>query len=54
MKFSLRRQMTFRDATIGFPVKLRLGNESRNSILMTRHTTQIWVVLLNGRGAWEI
>ena len=54
MKFSLRRQMTFCDATIGFPVKLRLGNKSRNSILMMRHTTQIWVVLLNGRGAWEI
>ena len=34
---SLREQPTFRDATTGFPAKLRLRNELRNSVLMTRH-----------------
>ena len=34
---SLRNQPTFRDATIGFAAKRRLGNKHRNSILMTRH-----------------
>ena len=34
---SLRKQPTFRDATPGFPLKWRLRNESRISILMTRH-----------------
>ena len=35
--FSLRKQPTFGDATIGFPAKLCLRNERRNSILMTHH-----------------
>ena len=34
---SLRKQSTFGEATTGFPAKWRLRNESRNSILMTRH-----------------
>ena len=34
---SLRKQPTFRDAFHRFPAKRRLGNERRNSILMTRH-----------------
>ena len=34
---SLREQPTFRDATTGFPAKLRLRNELRNSVLITRH-----------------
>ena len=34
---SLRKQPTFGDATTGLPAKWRLRNESRNSILMTRH-----------------
>ena len=34
---SLRKQPTIRDATTGFPAKLSLRNERRNSILMTRH-----------------
>ena len=33
----LRKQPTFREATTGLPVKWRLRNERRNSILMTRH-----------------
>ena len=55
---SLRKQPTFRGATIAFPWKWRLRFERRNSILMTRHcfwlgvanaqpprsTSQIWVV----------
>ena len=36
-KNSLRKQQTFRDTITGFPVKSRLRNERRNSILMTRH-----------------
>ena len=36
-KHSLRKQQTFGDATTSFPVKWRLRNEHRNSILMTRH-----------------
>ena len=35
--FSLRKQPTFGDTTIGFPAKLCLTNERRNSILMTHH-----------------
>ena len=35
--FSLRKQPTFGDTTIGFPAKLCLRNEHRNSILMTHH-----------------
>ena len=35
--FSLRKQPTFGDTTIGFPAKLCLRNERRNSILMTHH-----------------
>ena len=34
---SLRKQPTFRDATIGFPAKWRLTNELRNPILMMRY-----------------
>ena len=34
---SRRNQPTFRDATIVFAAKRRLGNKRRNSILMTRH-----------------
>ena len=34
---SLRKQLTFDDATIGFPVKWRLRNKHRNSILTTCH-----------------
>ena len=34
---SLRKQLTFGDATTGFPAKWRLRNKRRNSILMTRH-----------------
>ena len=38
MKFlSLRKQLTFGDATTGFPAKWRLRNEHRNFILMTCH-----------------
>ena len=33
----LRKRPTFLDATTGFPVKLHLGNECRNSILMMRY-----------------
>ena len=53
---SLRKQPTFCDATNGSSAKERLRNEHRNSILMTRHypESQIWVVLLFGRGAKEI
>ena len=35
--YSLRKQPTFGDATTCFPVKWRLRNEHRNSILITRH-----------------
>ena len=35
--FSLRKQPTFGDTTIGFPAKLCLRNECRNSILMITH-----------------
>ena len=38
---SLRRQPTLGDATTGFPAKWRLRNERRNSILMTRHYTDL-------------
>ena len=34
---SLRKQLTFGDATTGFPAKWRLRNECRNYILMTCH-----------------
>ena len=34
---SVRKQLTFDDATIGFPVKSRLRNKHRNSILTTCH-----------------
>ena len=34
---SLRKQLTFGDATTGYPAKWRLRNKRRNSILMTRH-----------------
>ena len=35
--FSLRKQPTFGETTIGFPTKLCLRNEHRNPILMTHH-----------------
>ena len=38
---NLSKQQTFRDATTGFPAKLRLRNEHRNSILMTPHYLDI-------------
>ena len=38
---SLRKQPTFGYATTGFPTKLRLRNERRNSILMTRHYPEL-------------
>ena len=34
---SLRKQPTFHNATKGFPVKWRLRNEHRNSVLMMHH-----------------
>ena len=37
MQCTPRKQPTFRDLTNGFPVKWRLENECRNSILMTCH-----------------
>ena len=36
-KNSLRKQLTFGDATTGFPAKWCLGNNRRNSILITCH-----------------
>ena len=38
---SLGKQPTFRDAASGLPAKRRLGNERRNSILMTCHYTDL-------------
>ena len=38
---SMRKQPTFGDATTAFPTKWRLRNERRNSILMTRHYTDL-------------
>ena len=38
---SLRKQPTFGKATTGFPAKWRLRNERRNSILMTRHYSDL-------------
>ena len=37
----LRKQSTFHDATTGSPVKWRLRNERRNSILMTYHNPDL-------------
>ena len=37
LRVSLRKRLTFGDATTGFPAKWLLRNERRNSILMTRH-----------------
>ena len=34
---SLRKRLTFHDATNGFPMEWRLRNKCRNSILMTHH-----------------
>ena len=39
--FSLRKQPAFGDATIGFPAKLCLRNERRNSILMMHHNPDL-------------
>ena len=36
LRVSLRKRLTFGDATTGFPAKWLLRNERRNSILMTR------------------
>ena len=49
---SLRKLLTFGDATTGFPSKWRLRNERRNSPWWCV-TTQIWVLLLIGRASWE-
>ena len=48
----MRKQPTFGDATTGFPAKSRLRNEAEIPYWW-RVTTQIWVVLLIGRAAWE-
>ena len=37
MESGVRKQLTFGNATTGFPAKWHLRNECRNSILMTRH-----------------
>ena len=38
---SLRKQLTFCDATTDLPAKRRLRNKRRNSILMTRHRSDL-------------
>ena len=38
---SLRKKPTFRDGTNGFPAKWGLRNEHRNSIMMTRHYSDL-------------
>ena len=38
---SIRKQLTFRDATISLPTKWRLINEHRKCILMTRHHAEL-------------
>ena len=38
---SLRKQPTFGDVTTGFPAKWRLRNKRRNSILRTRHYSDL-------------
>ena len=38
---SLRKRPTFHDTTTGFPLKWRLRNECRNSILMTCHHPEL-------------
>ena len=45
---SLSKKATFCDSTTGFHAKWCLRNDYRNNILMTCHTTHIWVVLLIG------
>ena len=47
----LRKQPTFCNAFTGFPAKWHLRNKCRNSILICRVITQIWVVLLIG---WKL
>ena len=37
LSLSPRKQLTFGDATTGFPAKRRLRNKRRNFLLMTRH-----------------
>ena len=37
LNFSLSKQLTFGDATTGFPAKCHLRNERRNSMLMMHH-----------------
>ena len=37
LSLSPRKQLTFGNATTGFPAKRRLRNKRRNSLLMTRH-----------------
>ena len=44
--YSLRKQLTFGDATPGFPGKWHLTNERRNSILTTRHYPDLVVTRL--------
>ena len=37
LRYTLRKQSTFRDAIAGFHAKWRLSNDWRNPILLTRH-----------------
>ena len=50
---SLRKQPTFGDATTGF-LQNDIWETSAEIPFWWRVTTQIWVVLLIGRAAWEI
>ena len=54
----LRKQPTLRDATTGFPAKWRLGNDCRNSILMTCHCPDLgsasdWLKPISPRPIWS-
>ena len=60
----LRKQLTFRDITTGFPAKWCLRNEETNSILMMRHYSdligccaaewlKIWHFAGKPVGAWQ-
>ena len=56
---SPRKQPTLRDATIVFPTKWRLRNERRNSILMTRHYSDLgsasnWLMQISHAAPWPI
>ena len=54
----LKKQPTFRDATTCFPSKWRLGNDCRNSILMTCHYPHLgrasdWLKPISPRPIWS-